>query len=525
MQIGMKLTKPIQEVKYLATENSWRYRPIMRYFYFQYEQLQYWLYKEDVYEELKRHPEFAVYTIDECQQDLETLVQWGNLVPVQDTTKARTVEEFKTKQFRYQLSEYAVEIERMTMTLENLSVEGASLEPGYIERIREAIRRLPAMADAEPKVAGSWWHGLNADFKSLNQNYQDYIRSFHSLRAEELMKSTAFIAYKDSVIDYLRDFIKGLQTNSYWIEEKLRSFDKQMVEKVLLNVFTYEKAIPRLEAVGEREIMENIRGRWQSLRRWFLGSEERNSEVVKLFEITNELIRKITRYAARIVEALNSAANRKEEYKKLAELFLACIEVGDCHKLSALAFGVFNSRHFKGELERSTESINNSVFTEPPLMVEIRPRTRRYKEKTAKRPIVNKSVHKERLYREYLEKIHREQAVIQSYIKDDQIDFAALATQPNLPAHVRITLLHWVSRACATAHHQGKTEDGRVFRLLDPPNGARCVLQCADGDLEMPAYIIRFEKAKGARGFGADCPVVNVRAELGEKEGRYDERV
>jgi uncharacterized protein (TIGR02677 family) len=496
MEMGAKLTKPLQEVKYLATENTWRYRPIMRFFYYKYEQLQYWLYKEEVYTELKKHPEFAAYTIDECQQDLDTLVQWKNLIPVQDTAKARTVEEFKTKQFRYQLSEYAVEIERLTITLENLSVEGASLEPGYVERIREAVGRLPSMADADPKTAGSWWHGLNADFKSLNQNYQDYIRSFHSLRAEELMKSTAFIAYKDAVIEYLSDFIKGLQTHSYWIEEQLHRFDERMIEKVLLNVFAYEKAIPRLETVGEQEIMANIRGRWQSLRQWFLGSEERSSEVVKLFEITNELIRKITRYAARIVEDLNSAANRKEEYKKLAELFLACSEMDDCHKLSALAFGVFNSRHFKGDLERTTESINSSVYAEPPLLVEIRPRTRRYKEKTAKRPIVDKSAQKERLYREHIDRINREQAVIQSYIKDEQIDFAALAAGPELPTHVRLTLLYWVSRACATASRRGKTENGRAFRLLEPPNGARCILRCTDGALEMPAYIIRFEEAE-----------------------------
>src|SRR5690554_4215720 len=439
MEISAKVTKSIQEVKYLATENSRRYRPLMRYFYYQYEQLNYWLYKEEVYMELKKHPEFAAYTIEECQQDLETLVQWGNLIPVQDTAKAKTVEEFKTKQFRYQLSEYAVEIERMTVTLENLSVEGASLEPSLIERIREAVGRLPEMVEAEPKVAGSWWHGLNADFKSLNQNYQDYIRSFHSLRAEELMKSAAFIAYKDSIIDYLREFIKGLQTNSYWIEERLRDFDEKMTERVLQKVFTYEKSIPRLDTVGEREILDNIRGRWQSLRQWFLGSEERSSEVVKLFEITNELIRKITRYAAQIVEALNSAANRKEEYKKLAELFLACAKPADCHKLSALAFGVFNSRHLKGDLDRSTESINSSVFQETPLVVEIRPRTRRYKEKIAKRPIVDKSAQKEGLYRKYIEKIRREQAVIQSYIEDQQIDFMALAAFPELPAHARIT--------------------------------------------------------------------------------------
>lgn len=491
MELNSKLLKPIEEVKYLATENSWRYRPIMRYCFNQYEQLKYWLYKEEIFEELRQYPGFAGYTIEQCQQDLETLVAWGNLLPVQDTAKARTVEEFKNKQFRYQLSEYSVEIERMTITLENLSVEGASLEPSLIERIREAIQKLPVMTGADPKTVGSWWHGLNADFKSLNQNYQDYIRSFHSLRAEELMKTTAFIAYKDSIIEYLREFVKGLQTNSYWIEEELRGLDEKIIETVLEKAFIYDKSIPRLEFVNEREIYENIRGRWQSICQWFLGTGHRDSEVVKLFDITNELIRKITRYAAQIVENLNSAANRKEEYKKLATLFLSCQDLDECHKLSALAFGVFNSRHLQGDLERSTESIGSSVYAEAPLEVEIRPRIRAYKEKTAKKPILDKSKYKEKIYSQYIQNLRQEQQIIKGYIRGDQIDFAAL---PKISPFIRTTLLRWVGRACAARDRRGKTEDGKIFRLIEPPGGVRCTLICDDGELEMPAYKIRFEE-------------------------------
>lgn len=147
-------------------------------------------------------------------------------------------------------------------------------------------------------------------------------------------------------------------------------------------------------------------------------------------------------------------------------------------------------------MERATENINSSVYEEKPLLVEIRPRTRGYKEKTAKRPVTDKSAKKERLYQEYIEKLRREQAVIQGYIQDNQIDFAKLSALPEIPTHVRLTLLRWVSRACSTVSRRGKTEDGRVFRLVDPPNGERCLLRCTDGMLEMPAYLIRFEAGK-----------------------------
>lgn len=55
------------------------------------------------------------------------------------------IEEFRNKQFRYQLSEYSVEIERMTIKLENIFVEGASLEPTLFERIKDEVLKFASM--------------------------------------------------------------------------------------------------------------------------------------------------------------------------------------------------------------------------------------------------------------------------------------------------------------------------------------------------------------------------------------------
>lgn len=56
-----------------------------------------------------------------------------------DTRKVTTIEEFKNKKFRYQLSETAVEVERMVIRIENLLIEGSSLEPTLLERLRTAL--------------------------------------------------------------------------------------------------------------------------------------------------------------------------------------------------------------------------------------------------------------------------------------------------------------------------------------------------------------------------------------------------
>ena len=141
MQVTEKLTKALTEVKYLNADNVSRYRCIMRIFFENYEKLKYWLYQEEIYDQMKEDPFFADYRIEQCQQDLAMLVEWKNLNTIQDTRKVASIEEFKNKKYRYQMSEYSVEIERLVLRLENLFVEGSSLEPTLLERIRRNVNR------------------------------------------------------------------------------------------------------------------------------------------------------------------------------------------------------------------------------------------------------------------------------------------------------------------------------------------------------------------------------------------------
>lgn len=418
------------------------------------------------------------------------MIEWGNLIAMQDTSKSSTVEEFRNKQFRYQLSEYSVEIERMTIKLENIFFEGASLEPTLFERIKDEVLKFSTMTDEDVKVVGPWWRDLNTDFKRLNQNYQDYIRSFYSIKAEELMRTREFIAYKDAVIGYLREFVKELQKNFYIIEKTTKNLNDSQVEKVLKKALEFEKSIPRLEnEVTDQQLEDNIVGRWNNFRDWFLGNEETESEAVKLFEITNEIIRKITRFASQIIENRNSAANRKEEYRQLCELFLDCKDMDEASKLSSLSFGIFRSRHIKANINRETDSINSGIYDESAVELKIKPRVRHYQEKRKRIPIEDKSKKKKKLLKTYIRERKQEQEVIDSYIQNNIIDFSEL---PLIPSHVRRTLLKWIGKATATHDNFAKTEVGREFKLIKPVNGQRCLLRCEDGNLSMPAYRIVF---------------------------------
>ena len=263
-----------------------------------------------------------------------------------------SIEEFKNKKYRYQMSEYSVEIERLVIRLENLFIEGASLEPTLLERIRRNMERFPEMAGKDKNEVYTWWTDLNNDFMRLNQNYQDYIRDLNSVKAEEMMRTKEFLVFKDRLIEYLRSFIKGLQRNVGVIEECLKTQESDMREAVFDKIVEYELLIPRMEVeVSEKMIRQKAEGRFKSIYDWFVGSEGQENEAAKLFDVTNEIIRRITRYAAQLSEKNALGANRKEEYRKVAEMFMRCENLEEAHKMSAMVFGMEKTFHIAGDQE------------------------------------------------------------------------------------------------------------------------------------------------------------------------------
>ncbi|RHO86993.1 TIGR02677 family protein [Ruminococcus sp. AF41-9] len=492
MQVSDKLIRPLTEAKYLNADNVSRYRCIMRIFFENYEKLRYWMYQEDIYEEMIKDPFFADYRPEQCQQDLAMLVEWKNLNTIQDTRKVASIEEFKNKKYRYQMSEYSVEIERLVLRLENLFIEGASLEPTLLERIRREIERFPEMAEVDGNEVYTWWTDLNNDFVRLNQNYQDYIRDLNSVKAEEMMHTKEFLVFKDRLIEYLRSFIKGLQRNVGVIEESLRSQKEEVREKVFGKIIEYELLIPRMEVeISRPMIEEKIRGRFQSIYNWFVGAEGAENEAGKLFDATNEIIRRITRYAAQLSEKNALGANRKEEYKKAAELFLRCNDLSEAHKMSAMVFGIEHPWHLAGDLIRETDSMNQGVYEEVPLQFTLKPRVRTYREKSKRSGIRESAEQKQETRRKLLQKQKEEMQKLQQLEKKGRIDFAEL---PVLEPRIREILLKWLSDAMEDADFTARTDDGRRYVLDRTHAGEKCVVHCEDGNFTMPRMAIVFQE-------------------------------
>lgn len=496
--------KPIVEAKYLASANAWRYRAILRFFYIQHERLRHYLFPEEIYDHLKSIPQFHNYTQEQLEQDLNQLVEWNNLIPRQETGKVQTIEDFKRKKFRYQCTPYTIEFERLIQGLEKMGDSfGGSLERTLFDRFLEALLKLTAyktpdfgqnmsqpyesdhMSDEELFAA---WEEMYDHFRKLTENATDYLAYLKSEKVEEAMMTEAFLAFKDVLTQYLRNFMAALQRSSFRIETILADMPADWLDQVTRRLADYQLSIPRLEEhPSHSEWQKQYKQQWTNMKHWFLGSDGRQSELSFLQNETNETIRRITRYVQRLGEKQHNFKSRKRDYLHLALWFSRMDDVREAHKLSAVVFGLFHTRHLYAETKQS-EDIQAEVWDLPPTTIILKPRVKSYREKTKPGAVISHTRQKEAMLREYLEQKEREQRLIESLVQGDTMILSEL---PTVDPYVRKTILTWIGKCMASPDHCTKTETGRRIRLLKLSEET-ITLTSMDGVLRMPNYAFQF---------------------------------
>ena len=213
------------------------------------------------------------------------------------------------------------------------------------------------------------------------------------------------------------------------------------------------------------------------------------NEAGKLFDATNEIIRRITRYASQISEKNALGANRREEYRKVAEMFLRCEDTSEAHKMSAMIFGLEKTFHLKGDETRETDSMNKGVYEEPAQEFILKPRVRNYREKSGRSSIRDNREEKQEARKQMLEQLREDRKKIEMLEQGGRIDFAAL---PVIEPRVREILLKWLSDALEDRDYASRTDDGRRYVLDMEKADERCVVYCEDGNFTMPKITIVF---------------------------------
>ncbi|WP_294518604.1 TIGR02677 family protein [uncultured Pseudoflavonifractor sp.] len=487
------LLENISETKYLSVDNYTVYRTVMRIFYLEHQKMHYQMDRDAVLGLLRQQSLFAQYSPEQLAIDLQQLVKWKNLIPIQDPRKPRTIAEFKNRQFQYMMSQPAIEIERMTITLENLSSRTAALSASPFRRIREDLYRAEQLDGLSLREVQDWWEDLQEDFQRLSQSHQDYLREFYGPGMEMQMKAVEFITYKQNLVRYLEEFIQDLQHSVAQIGAQLEGFSPEETAHILELVRRSALEIPRPQSEQtpgwEEELLTRCEGVWRSLLDWFTGS---NSTARQVLNVTNEVIRRTVQNAALLVQMENMGVSNKAELRHLLTLFAGFQSVDEAHRLSALVFGVQQVRHFAFTAVRETERVDLSTYDEAPVSHLLQPRTRSYRPRMDRSGFADKSHEKAAQRQKILEEERALRQKVMGYIHGGKLDLAALDSP--LSPDVRAVFLSWVAAANLSPDHRGRTQYGQAY-TLERRGDRTCRLVCTDGTLTMPDCVLIFEEA------------------------------
>ena len=480
----------IPETKYLSAENCTAYRFIMRLFYLEYQRMSYQLDKETIFAKLQREIELSSYTPEQLGRDLEQLTQWKNLTAIQDPRKAYTIADFKNKRYQYMLTQRALEVERMTVQLEELATRTAGLSANAFRQILEYLNQAEHLETMPLKDVYDWWRDLQRKFEDMSGQYQDYLWRFYDPGAERSMKSLEFIAYKNQLIRYLEEFIQDLQRSSEQIGVRLKSFSPEQERRVLDLIYKSALSTPGEHSPAwEREVRARNEAVWNSIKEWFIGKNATSRQVL---EINNRVIEKVTREANALVQRQNMGGN-KTEIRHILTLFAKNPSLDDAHRLSALVFGAQCTRHFTVGAEREEFHSGVSVYDVPPAECVLQPRTRAFKERRQRGGFADKSAEKAAQREKILREAQALRQEVMSYVLDGKLDFSAL-DRPVTPA-VRAVMLSWIQTASLNPDGRGYTQYGQPYQLRIRENRV-CRLLCTDGVLTMPDCVLIFENAK-----------------------------
>ena len=483
----------IMSTNYLTVENFQRYRKIMRLFYQRHRQMQGSLYRPEIIA-MMQEEHLTSYGELEVDQDLENLVTWGNLQKQQEMIRPRSIEEYRNKNFRYQITEAGVLVEEMVDQLTHAKqvIRGA-LDEGSFRRLLKLLQDL--VAEVGDPVAV--WLEIRQEFNQIREETANYIRYITSPEIDSRMKTEAFLVYKDKFVSYLRNFIASVQNLYFDFEQVILHLAEIDESTLVAGLYQKEQEIPALDGMTELEVQQQFVGERRALFTWFIPTDVRPSEYDNLMEQTSQMIAKITNLIYYFGQELQQYQSRKKDYLQIAKWFAQADGLSEAQKMYAAIFGMTHSRHFY--VTGGTDATNNREdsweLTPGVLSLKKRGRGARQERKASSFQLdLSKQLTERQVYRA---RLVAQRTKISSYFTDDRLDFATIK---ELDAESRQLFLKWISNAIAA-----QVPDRSVAEPLKPQKIAteldfqvkvtirleeRIVVACDDGELTMPHVVM-----------------------------------
>jgi uncharacterized protein (TIGR02677 family) len=309
---------------------------------------------------LHLRPAEIAHQLDRPEADIELLLdslsQWGNLDRHHDHVEATSITEFYRVKWLYQLSPRGEATELALQTYHESLQQPGELQSEALRDIIDYLEALKRLLIANPETATADFSKILRQFNHLNDRFEEF--TVQAQRFMQFLQSTIelhglsledFIAYKDKLIDYLERFVSDLITSTNEIEQHITGLETLAVRRYFPGV-AREAMIDALDPNdSQRRQQEEQRreGRWEGLRRWFLGQDGQPSQADTLRARTREAIPSLLIAMQNFHDQRETGADRRRDWMQLATWFAEMPTDDMAHRLWRVAFALAPARHLR----------------------------------------------------------------------------------------------------------------------------------------------------------------------------------
>ena len=510
---AFNLTERLPIFSYLVNSNRIRwYRVIMRTFLQRHRELyRYQLTAHEIRDEIRStiDPE---YTLEQCQNDLAALKEWGNITTIYDSSRATSIASFLSPALLYQATPEAISIETFLDEQTRASTGKGSLRQGDLPRLWASLQMLEESLQLSPlaltptrsrEIAEEWQRAFEV-WNTMAREAAQYLANMVNASQQSRFDLEAYQAYKAAVVAYVHGFAQALTLYSRRVRELLAEWTTSGKIEQLIEIVAAHLEPPAATTENrptQEELLQEARNQLEAVLNWF--AEGKNADSFRRNALSE--VDKVVRRASALAATARPTANYATRLHALAQQLLTAKDGETAQQLFSVAFANTLPIHLPESLVGSPSAAIDTgkpdAWQEPPAVkVYLRPVSRAFRgDHPLEDPVIDNRTIIRELVVQHETRLKEQQQRFAALFAHEYLDIGTIA---KITAEERSLLMEVIDNCLSDVSHQYRASDGSTIVLLNPEEERYALLRASDGMLLLPRYRLQRIEPENRNGNG-----------------------
>jgi len=499
------LTDKLSIFTYLVNSNRIRwYRVIMRVFLQHHRELyRYQLTAQEVRDAVRSafDPE---YTLDQCQNDLAVLREWGNVTTIYDSSRATSIASFLTPALLYQATPEAIAIETFLDEQTRAHSGKGALRQGDLPHLWRSLQQLDEdlqisfsgpMAARSGEIAEEWQRAFEI-WSTMAREAAQYLANMINAAQQSRPDFEAYQVYKAAVVAYVHGFAQALTQYSRRVRELLADWSTTGKQERLIPIVSQHLEPPG--SISENrptqdELLKEARNQVLAMAKWF--AEGKNADSFRRNALAE--VDKVVRRASALAATARPNANYATNLNALANQLLMAKDGETAQQIFSVAFANLLPVHLPESLAGTPSATIDagklSDWQEPPTVaLRLRPVSRANRgEHPLEDPVIDNRTIIRNLIVQHEARLKEQRLRFEELFSEEYLD---IGTMNSITVEDRAILIEVIDSCLGDISNQYRAPDGSTIVLLNPEEQVYTLLRAPDGMLLLPRYRLQRQK-------------------------------